>query len=102
MRVSIACKVVLDCLWIESRIENVANRGFCLRVVTAMGEAVHRLGLSGARLDMAESSSFEVVTRHGGVHRHVHDGAPSVAVRCHHCFLTKEGLARVMAKRAPP
>ena len=76
-------------MWIESRIENVANRGFCLRVVTAMGEAVHRLGLSGARLDMAESSSFELVTEHGDVHRHVRDGAPSVAVRCHHRFFTE-------------
>ena len=83
MRVSIACKVVLDCLWIESRIKNAANGGFCLGVVTAMGEAVHRLGLSGARLDMSESSSFEVVTGHDGVHRHVHDGAPPGCVRCH-------------------
>ena len=86
MRISIACKVVLDYLWIESRIENAANGGFCLAVVTAMGEAVHRLGLSDARLDMAESSDFEVVTKHDGVHCHVHDGAPSVAVRCHHRF----------------
>ena len=91
MRVSIACKVVLDYLWIESRIENAANGGFCLGVVTAMGEVVHRPGLSGDRLDMVESSSYEVVTGHGGVHRHVRDGAPSVAVRCHHCFLTKAG-----------
>ena len=89
MRVSIACKVVLDCLWIESRIENAANGGFCLGVVTAMGEVVHRPGLSGVRLDMAESSSFEVVTGHGGVHRHVRDGAPSVAVWCHRRFLTE-------------
>ena len=89
MRVSIACKVVLDCLWIESRIKNAANGGFCLGVVTAMGEAVHRLGLSSALLDMAESSSFEVVTGHGGVHHHVHDNAPLVAVWCHRCFLTK-------------
>ena len=88
MRVSITCKVVLDCLWIESRIKNAANRGFCLRVVTAMGEAVHRPGLSDARLDMAESSSFEVVTGHGGVHHHVRDGAPSVALRCRRRFLT--------------
>ena len=91
MRVSISCKVVLDCLWIESRIENAANGGFCLGVVTAMGEAVHRPGLSGARLDMVESSSFEVVTRHSDVHRHVRDGAPLVAVWFHHCFLTKAG-----------
>ena len=91
MRVSIACKVVIDCLWIESRIENAANGGFCLGVVTAMGEAVHRPGLSSARLDMAESSSIEVVTGHGGVHRHVRDGALSVPVRCHHYFLTKDG-----------
>ena len=89
MRVSIAFKVVLDCLWIKSRIKNAANGGFCLGVVTAMGEAVHRLGLSGARLDMSESSSFEVVTGHGGVHHHVRDGAPSVAVRCHHRFFTE-------------
>ena len=92
MRVSIACKVVLDCLWIELRIKNAANRGFCLRVVTAMGEAVHHLGLSSARLDMAKSSSFEVVTRHGDVHRHVCDGAPLVAVQCHRRFLTKAGV----------
>ena len=89
MRVSIACKVVLDCLWIESRIKKAANGGFCLRVVTTMGEAVHRLGLSSARLDMAESSSFEVVTKHGSGHRHVRDGAPSVAVWCHRRFLTE-------------
>ena len=89
MRVSIACKVVLDCLWIESRIENAANRGFCLGVVTTMGEAVHRPGLFGARLDMAESSSFEVVTGHGSVHHHVREGAPSMAVRCHRHFLTE-------------
>ena len=91
MRVSNTCKIVLDCLWIESRIENASNRGFCLGVVTTMGEAVHRLGLSGNLLDMAERSSFEVVTRHGGVHRHVRDGAPSVAVRCHRRFLTEAG-----------
>ena len=54
-----------------------------------MGEAVHRPGLSDARLDMAESSSFEVVTEHGDVHRHVRDGAPSVAVQCHRRFLTE-------------
>jgi len=53
-----------------------------------MGEAVHRLGLSSALLDMAESSSFEVVTGHGGVHRHVRDGAPLVALRCRRRFLT--------------
>ena len=51
-----------------------------------MGEAVHHPGLSGARLDKAESSSFEVVTGHGGVHRHVRDGAPSVVVWCHRHF----------------
>ena len=79
MRVSIACKVVLDCLWIESRIKNAANRGFCLRVVIAMGEAVHRLGLSSACLDMAKSSSFEVVTGHGGVHRHMRDSCGRTA-----------------------
>ena len=56
-----------------------------------MGEAVHRPGLSGARLDMAESSSFDEVTGHGGVHRHVRDGAPSVAVQCHRHFLTEAG-----------
>ena len=89
MRVSIACKVVLDCLWIESRIKNVANRGFCLGVVPTMGEAVHLPSLSGDRLAMAESSNFGVVTGHGDVHRHVRDGAPSVAIRCHCCFLTK-------------
>ena len=91
LRVSIPCKVVLDCLWIESRIENAANSGFCLGVVTAMGEAVHRPGLSSARLDMAESSSIEVVAGHSGVHRHVRDGAPSMVVRCHRCFLTEAG-----------
>ena len=91
MRVSIACKVVLDCLWIESRIKNAANGYFCLWVVTTIGEAVHRLGLSSALLDMAESSSFEVVTGHGGVHRHVRDGAPLVALRCRRRFLTEAG-----------
>ena len=91
LRVSIPCKVVLDCLWIESRIENASNGGFCLGVVTTMGEAVHRPGLSGARLDKAKSNSFEVVTGHGGVHRYVRDGAPSMAVRCHHRFLTEAG-----------
>ena len=50
-----------------------------------------RRGLSGAHLDMAKSSKFEVVTGHGGVHRHVRDGALSVPVRCHHYFLTKDG-----------
>ena len=82
---------MLDYLWIKSRIKNAANGYFCLGVVTAIGEAVHRLGLSGNLLDMAERSSFEVVTRHGGVHRHVRDGAPSVAVWCHRRFLTKAG-----------
>ena len=97
MRVSIACKIVLDCLWIESRIENAANGGFCLGVVTTMGAAVHRPGLfsdrmaeaesswfgvvialgmavhrpglSGDRLDMAESSNARLVTRRDFVHR---------------------------------
>ena len=89
MRINITCKVVLDCLWIESRIRNTANRGFCLGVVTAMGEVVHRLGLSSARLDMADNNSFEVVTGRDGVHCHVLDGAPLLAVRCHHHFLTE-------------
>ena len=56
-----------------------------------MGAAVHRPSLSGDRLAMAESSNFGVVNRHGGVHRHVRDGAPSVAIRCHHRFLTEDG-----------
>ena len=70
LRVSIACKVVLDCLWIESRIENAANKGFCLGVVTAMGAAVHRPGLSGDRLAKAESSWFGVVTALGAAVYH--------------------------------
>ena len=91
MRVSIACKVVLDCLWIESRIKNAANGGFCLGVVTAMAGAVHHPGLSGDRLDMAESSNARVVTRRDCVHRPWHGGVPSLAVRCHHLFLTEAG-----------
>jgi hypothetical protein len=47
LRVSNACKEVLDCLWIKSRIENTANGGVCLEVVTAMGAAVHRPSLFG-------------------------------------------------------
>ena len=47
-----------------------------------MGEAVHRPGLSGARLDMADNSSFEVVTGHDSVHRHVLDGAPCTVGGC--------------------
>ena len=62
LRVSNACKGVLDCVWIKSRIVNATNRGFCLGVVTAMAGAVHRPGLSGDRLAEAESSRFEVVT----------------------------------------
>ena len=46
LRVSNACKGVLDYVWIESRIVNAANKVFCLRVVTAMGESVHRPGLT--------------------------------------------------------
>ena len=88
MRVSITCRVVLDCLWIESRIKNAANRGFCLGVVTTMGGEVYRPSLSGDRLAMAKSSNFGVVTGHGGVHRHERDGAPSVALRCRRRFLT--------------
>ena len=42
LRVSNACKGVLDLVWIESRIVNAANGGFCLKVVTAMAGAVHR------------------------------------------------------------
>ena len=76
MRVSNACKGVLDCLWIESRIEYAANEGVCLGVVTTMGVAVHRPSLSGDRLDMPESSSFGVVTAPTGVHRHWLGGAP--------------------------
>ena len=91
MRVSIACKVVLDCLWIESRIKNAANRGFCLGVVTTMGGEVYRPSLSGDRLAMAKSSNFGVVTGHGGVHCHARDGASSVVVRCHRRFLTEVG-----------
>ena len=52
---------MLDCLWIESRIENVANRGFCLSVVTAMGAVVHCPGLSGDWLTKGKSSWFGVV-----------------------------------------
>jgi hypothetical protein len=56
LTVSIACKGVLDCLWIELRIKNAANGGVCLGVVTAMAPAVHRPGLSGDRLAEAERS----------------------------------------------
>ena len=76
LRVSNACKGVLDCLWIESRIENTANGGVCLGVVTAMGVVVHRPSLSSDRLDVAESSNFGVVTAPTGVHHHWHGGAP--------------------------
>ena len=78
-------------MWIESRIEIASNRGVCLGVVTAMVGEVHRPGLSGDWLAMADSSNFGVVTGHGGVHRHVRDGAPSVAVQCHRHFLTEAG-----------
>ena len=54
LRVSNACKGVLECLWIESRIKNAANGGVCLGVVTAMGVAVHRPGLANDRLAKAE------------------------------------------------
>ena len=54
-------------MWIESRIENAANKGFCLGVVTAMGAAVHHPSLSGDRLAKAESSWFGVVTALGAV-----------------------------------
>ena len=62
-------------MWIESRIENAANGGVCLGVVTAMGVAVHHPGLSSDRLDVAESSNFGVVTAPTGVHRHWHVSA---------------------------
>jgi hypothetical protein len=70
LRVSNTCKGVLDCVWIESRIENAANGGVCLGLVTTLGVVVHRPGLSGDRLTVAESSSFVVVTTPTGVHRH--------------------------------
>ena len=89
LRVSNACKAVLDYMLIESRIEIAYNRGVCLGVVTAMVGEVHRPGLSGDWLAMADSSNFGVVTGHGGVHHHVHDGALSVAVRYHRHFLTE-------------
>jgi hypothetical protein len=54
LRVRNACQGVLDYLWIKSRIENAANGGLCLGVVTAMGVAVHRPGLSGDWLAEAE------------------------------------------------
>ena len=82
---------MLDYLWIKSRIKNAGNRGFCLGVVTTMGGEVYRPSLSGDRLAMAKSSNFGVVTGHGGVHRHVCDGVPSVAVRCHRRFLAEAG-----------
>ena len=47
-----------------------------------MGEVVHRLGLSSARLDMADNNSFEVVTGRDGVHCHVLDGAPCTVGGC--------------------
>ena len=43
-------------MWIELRIENAANGGFCLGVVTAMGAVVHRPSLSDNWLAEAESS----------------------------------------------
>ena len=58
LRVSDACKGVLDCMWIESRIEIASNRGVCLGVVTAMTGVVHRPGLSVDWLAMTESSNF--------------------------------------------
>jgi hypothetical protein len=36
LRVSNACKGVLDCVWIKSRIKNAANGGVCLGLVTAL------------------------------------------------------------------
>ena len=42
MRVSNACKEVLDCLWFELRIKNVANGGVCFGVVTALACSVTR------------------------------------------------------------
>jgi hypothetical protein len=40
------------------------------RVVTTLGAAVHRLGLSGDQLTMVKCSNFGVVTAATGVHRH--------------------------------
>ena len=77
LRVSNACKGVLDCVWIESRIENAANGGVRLRLVTALGAAVHRPGLSSDWLTVAESGSFLVVTAPTDVHHHWHGGALS-------------------------
>ena len=56
LRISNACKGVLDDIWIESRIKIAANEGFCLRVVTAMAGAVHRPGLYSNQLAKTESS----------------------------------------------
>ena len=56
MRVSNACKGVLDYMWIESRIKNAANRGVCFGVVTAIAGAVHHLGLSDMHMTEAERS----------------------------------------------
>jgi hypothetical protein len=61
-RVTNACKGVLDCLWIKLRIENAANRGAYLGVVTAMGAAVHRPSLFGDRLAEDEDTSVEAGT----------------------------------------
>ena len=60
-------------------------------VVTTLGVVVHHLGLSDDRLDMAESSNARMVTRRDCVHRPWHGGVPSLAVRCHHLFLTEAG-----------
>ena len=76
LRVSNACKGVLDYVWIESRIVNTANRVFFLGVVTAMAGAVHHHGLSGDWVTMADSSSFMVITAPTSVHHHWHCGAP--------------------------
>jgi hypothetical protein len=44
--------------------------------ITNLGAAVHRPGLSGDQLTVAESSSFKVVTTPIDVHHHWHGGAP--------------------------
>jgi hypothetical protein len=76
LRVSNACKGMLDYMWIESRIENTANGGVCLGLVTALGAAVHHPSLSDDWLTVVKNNSFGVVTAPTSVHHHRHGSAP--------------------------
>ena len=57
------------------RIENTANRGVCLEVVTTMGTAVHHPGMSGDRLDVAKSNKWKGATGASSAHYLYEGGA---------------------------